>query len=271
MLRADDVSISRQGHQSMVRVFGTIHDGRDEFEPRQVNCLRSPKSHCADCYLSDRCLPSGLDDDAVRCFDELIGRQRRLCKGDALFRAGTDFLAIYAIRFGSLKTTVTSEGGCEQVVGYHLPGEVIGCDGITTNRHTCNAVALEDVEICVAHFRQLEAMGAENAVLQQNIRKILGREISRNQAHAGLLRGMTAEHRVASFLLDLSERYRRLGYSTTELVLRVSRSEIGSYLGLKVETVSRIFSRLQADGYIEIQGRTVRLLHAPTLTAMLGK
>jgi CRP/FNR family transcriptional regulator, anaerobic regulatory protein len=178
---------------------------------------------------------------------------------------------LYAIRIGSCKTTVLAEDGREQIAGYHMLGDIIGLDGIASERHGCEAVALEDTEVCVLPFDRLEELARAVAPLQHNLHQFLSREIGRDQNVMLLLGSMRAEERLAVFLLNLSERYRRRGYSATEFVLRMTREEIGSYLGLKLETVSRLLSRLQEEGLLQVQGKTVKLLDLPALRQLAGK
>jgi len=244
---------------------------RSEATPSNVVAMRERKAHCANCGLRKGCLPSTLQGEDLWQFDEMVGEQRRLRKGEALFTAGTPFHALYAIRLGTLKTSILAEDGREQVAGYHMPGEMIGLDGVATGDHACSASALEDSEVCTIAFDRLEAMTHASTTLQHAVRQMFAREVSRNHALMLLLGSMRAEERVVSFLLDLSKRYRQRGYSPSEFVLRMTREEIGSYLGLKLETVSRVFSRLQADGLIQAQGRDVKLLDPPAMNEMLGR
>jgi len=233
--------------------------------------LHERKTHCPHCFLASRCLPIGLAPAALSHFDQLVGSQRRLRRGAALFHAGDAFQALYSIRVGSLKTSILAEDGREQVAGYHMPGEVIGLDGIAAGHHSCAAVALEDAEVCAIPYDRLEELMAVTPLLQHNLRQLLAREISRNHCLMLLLGSMRAEERVVCFLLDLAERYRERGYSPSEFILRMTREEIGSFLGLKLETVSRVFSRLQVDGLVQAQGRDVKLLDPPALNRLLGR
>jgi CRP/FNR family transcriptional regulator len=229
------------------------------------------KMHCSNCSLRELCLPIGLDHDALRQLDDLITNRVRLKKGEVLYRAGDSFTALYAIRTGSCKTTVLAEDGREQVAGYHMLGDVIGIDGIGTERHGCQAVALEDSEYCVLPFGELGDLARSVAPLQRNLYQFLSREIARDHSVMLLLGSMRAEERLAAFLLNLSQRYRERGYSSTEFVLRMTREEIGSYLGLKLETVSRLFSRFHQEGLIQVQGRSVKLLDIAALKQLLGQ
>ena len=221
--------------------------------------------------MRELCLPIGLEKDALRQLDELVTKHVRLKKGAVLYRVGDSFTALYAIRTGSCKTTVLAEDGREQVAGYHMLGDVIGMDGIGTERHGCQAVALEDTECCVLPFDELGELARSVAPLQRNLYQFLSREIARDHSVMLLLGSMRAEERLAAFLLNLSQRYRERGYSSTEFVLRMTREEIGSFLGLKLETVSRLFSRFQREGLIQVQGRSIKLLDIATLKQLLGQ
>jgi len=236
-----------------------------------VVSLHALKSHCSTCSMRELCLPVGLERDALRQLDELVTSRLRRKKGDTLYRSGDQFDSLYAIRLGSCKTTVLAEDGREQVAGYHMLGDIIGMDGIGAGHHGCEAVALEDSEFCVLPFDELENLGRSVAPLQRNLHQFLSREISRNHSVMLQLGSMRAEERLAAFLVNLSQRYRDRGYSSTEFVLRMTREEIGSYLGLKLETVSRLFSRFQQEGLIQVQGRSVKLLDASALKQLLGQ
>ena len=211
------------------------------------------------------CLSEGLGAEAMRQIDQFVTSRNRLQKGETLFHIGDHFKSLYAIRSGSCKTVSLSEDGYDQVSGYHMLGEIIGMDGIGTDSHDCRAVALEDTEICTLPLDRIEALARENIGFQHNFHRLLALEISRERALMMLLGTMHAEQRLATFLLDLSQRYEARGYSASEFVLRMTREEIGSYLGLKLETVSRLFSRFQRDGMIQLQGRAVKLLDRVSL------
>jgi CRP/FNR family transcriptional regulator len=229
------------------------------------------KTRCSNCSLRELCLPIGLEQAALQQLDQLVTNRVRQKKGEVLYRAGDAFTALYAIRVGSCKTSVLAEDGREQVAGYHLPGDVIGMDGVGTDRHGCQAAALEDTEYCVLPFDQLDELASSVEPLRRNLYQFLSREISRDHGIMLLLGSMRAEERLAAFLLNLSQRYRERGYSSTEFVLRMTREEIGSYLGLKLETVSRLFSRFQREGLLQVQGRSVKLLDITTLKQLLGQ
>jgi CRP/FNR family transcriptional regulator len=182
-----------------------------------------------------------------------------------LFSSGDEFVSLYAIRVGFFKTCVSSEDGREQVTGFQMAGEIIGMDGIVSDHHNCNAIALEDAEVCVMPFSDIEHLSRELPALQRNVHKIMSREIVRENSVMMLLGNMRAEERLAAFLLNLVQRLHARGLSQSELVLRMTREEIGSYLGLKLETVSRAFSKFSEDGIIEVKQRYVRIVEPDAL------
>ena len=237
----------------------------------EIISIRDLRTHCSSCTMRELCLPVGLPPHALKQLDEIVARRIRLAKGKSLYRAGDAFSALYAIRLGSCKTTLLSDDGREQVAGYHMIGDVIGMDGIGNNRHGCDAVALEDSEYCVLPFGELEDLGRRVVPLQRNLHRFLSREIARNHGAMLQLGSMSAEQRLAAFLINLSQRYRIRGYSSTDFVLRMTRAEIGSYLGLKLETVSRLFSRFQAEGLMLVRGREVKSLDLTGLSSLLGQ
>ncbi len=233
--------------------------------------IRELKVHCSGCSVRELCLPVGVDREGLDQINALVTDRVHLKKGDTLYRAGDPFAALHAIRVGSCKTTVRGDKGHEQVAGYHMIGDIVGMDGIGTERHGGQAVALEDTEVCVLPFDRLEELARHVVPLQHNLHKVLSSEIARDQNVMLLLGSMRAEERLAVFLLNLSQRYGERGYSATEFVLRLTRADIGSYLGLKPETVSRLFSHFQQDGLLQVQGRAVNLLNLPALKQLAGQ
>jgi CRP/FNR family transcriptional regulator len=231
--------------------------------------LELVKTACSNCNLRELCLPLGLNDLELARVDELISSRKRLKRGEHLYRAGQPFDAIYAIRSGFFKTDILVEDGRDQVTGFQMTGELLGLDGISSEAHTCNAVALEDSEVCTIPFSQLEGMSREIHTLQHHFHKVMSREIVRDHGVMMLLGMMRAEERLAAFLLNLSQRFTARGYSPAEFNLRMTREEIGSYLGLKLETVSRGFSRFQEDGLIAVQQKHVRILNTQGLKKLM--
>jgi len=210
-----------------------------------------------------------MSDRELSRLDELVGARRKVKRQHNLYRAGDSFEAIYAIRAGSFKTDVLLEDGREQVTGFQMTGEILGLDGISTEAHSCNAVALEDSEVCVIAYDKLEQMSHEIEGLQLQFHKVMSREIVRDHGVMMLLGSMRAEERLAAFLLNMSQRFTVRGFSPSEFNLRMTREEIGSYLGLKLETVSRAFSRFQEDGLIAVQQKHVHLLDLAGLKRLI--
>ena len=241
------------------------------FPQSKVVSIDSLRSHCVTCSMRTLCLPVGLTEADLDELEAVLGNRTKLKKGDALFHNGATFTALYAVKLGSLKTTVLSDDGREQVAGYHMPGDLLGLDGMGSNRHGCEAIALEDSELCVLPFQRIEELARHIPALQHNLHKFLSREIERDHRVMLLLGSMRAEERLAAFLLNLSERYKARGYSSTEFVLRMTREEIGSYLGLKLETVSRLFSKFQEEGLVMVAGRSVKIIDMPILKQLVGQ
>jgi CRP/FNR family transcriptional regulator len=227
------------------------------------------KTVCSSCSLRELCLPMGLSRDEIEYLDQLVYTRRRVKRGENIYRAGDGFNSLYAIRSGFFKTNVILEDGRDQVTGLHMPGEILGLDGIGTESHTCNAHALEDGEVCVIPFSRLEEVSREVRNLQHQFHKVMSREIVRDQGVMMLLGTMRAEERLAAFLINLSQRFVARGYSPSEFHLRMTREEIGSYLGLKLETVSRIFSKFQEQGLISVQQKHIRILDTNGLQHLL--
>jgi len=225
---------------------------------------------CSSCNLRELCLPQGLAPEDMPRIESIVYARRRVRRGEALFNAGDPFQSVYAVRSGFFKTTILNEDGREQVTGFNMPGELIGMDGIGTGSYHGNAVALEDCEVCVLPFSLVEELGREIPTLQRHLHCVLSREIVRDHGVMMLLGSMRAEERLAVFLLNLSKRFTRRGYSPSDFHLRMTREEIGSYLGLKLETVSRLFSKFQEDGLIEVQQKHVRITNIEGLEQVLG-
>ena len=225
---------------------------------------------CQDCSLFQLCLPVGIDQDDLAEVDRIIKRRRPIARGDQLFASGDKFRSIYAVRSGSLKTSVLTEDGRELVTGFFLPGEIVGLDAIGTGEHTCGARALETTGVCEIPYDELETIGARIPSLPRQLLRIMSREMHHDQLLLLLLGKRSADERLAAFLLSLSQRFGLRGYSPNEFNLSMSRNDIGNYLGLAVETVSRLFSRLQEDGTLVVRSRHVRLLDIQHLHALAG-
>lgn len=249
------------------------HPGADALAAIAVTSLQtSPqisahtiKVACSNCNLRELCMPLGLSAAELDRIDDVVASRRKIKRGETLFRNGEKFTSLFAIRTGFFKTCVASEDGRDQVTGFQMAGEVIGLDGIVHDHHTCDAVALEDAEVCVMPFDRIEELSREVNALQRHVHKIMSREIVRENGVMLLLGSMRAEERVAAFLLNLVQRLHARGFSQSELILRMTREEIGSYLGLKLETVSRTFSKFADDGIVEVKQRHVRIRNTEAL------
>ena len=228
------------------------------------------KVACSNCNLRELCLPVGISEEQMQQLDTMVATRKSVARGDSLFRAGEEFESLYAVRTGFFKTCVSSEDGRDQVTGFQMAGELLGLDGIATERHTCDAVALEDSHVCVIPYRQLEDLSREFTDLQRHFHKIMSREIVRDHGVMLLLGSMRAEERLAAFLLNLTQRLQARGFSGSELILRMTREEIGSYLGLKLETVSRTFSKFQDDGLLEVKQRHIRVTDLAGLSKLVN-
>ena len=222
---------------------------------------------CASCGLKGLCLPCAAHSGDVAAMDDLVYVRKRVKRGEHLYRAGDPFHALYTFRTGFFKSFVTSEDGRTHVTGFQMPGEILGLDGIELDRHSQDVIALEDAEVCVIPYAQLAERADVVPSLQRHLHRIMSREIIREHGLMLLLGTMHADGRVAAFLLNLAQRFAERGYSAREFNLRMTREEIGSYLGLKLETVSRVLSRFQERGLIETQNRLVRILDAVKLKA----
>ncbi len=235
--------------------------------PLNINTFRVA---CSSCNLRELCMPMGLSDEELDKVDGLVAGRRRIKRGSSLFRSGDKFTSLYAIRTGFFKTCITSEDGRDQVTGFQMAGEVVGLDGIVNDRHTCDAIALEDADVCLMPFGRIEELSTEIPSLQRHVHKIMSREIVREHGVMLLLGSMRAEERLAAFLLNLVQRLHARGFSQSELVLRMTREEIGSYLGLKLETVSRTFSKFVEEGIVEVKQRHVRIVNADALKQLVN-
>lgn len=215
---------------------------------------------CAECGRRDVCLTAGLGKRDLQALDALLFARRCIPAGSPLFHRGDAFHSLYAVRSGTFKSTMGLQDGREQVNGFHLPGDLLGLDALAEGRHASDAIALEDSEICTIPYRQFAQVAAEHVGIQQVLAQALARHIVGEQRAMMRLGSLSAEERVATFLLDMSERMRARGYSAREFHLRMTRAEIGSYLGVTLETVSRVLSGFQKQHMLQVAGRHIRVL-----------
>ena len=226
---------------------------------------------CSTCSLRAVCVPCGIRDEDMPGLDELIYTRKRIRRGEHLIRAGEPFHALYAFRSGFFKSYVSTRDGKVHVTGFPMAGDLTGMDGIGTDHHTQSVVALEDGEVCVVPYAHLQEVAARLPALQHQFHRMMSREIVREQDLMTLLGSMRAEAKVAEFLLQMSARFAARGYSASEFNLRMTREEIGSYLGLKLETVSRIISKLQDEGVIKANLRYIAIVDSEALLTMTAE
>ena len=227
--------------------------------------LQKAKDTCVHCSLSQFCLPQGLHPKEMEQLDHIVEHSPTFGGGKHLFRAGDEFQALYAVRSGCYKTYALTEGGEEQVLGFHLPGELVGLDAIYPGRHPSSAVSLDTSSVCMLPYGRLSDLAAQIPSLQHQVFKLLSKNISQSHALAG---DLTAEERLASFLVGLSRRNEMRGYSATRFRLAMPRRDMGNYLRLATETVSRVFRRFQDDGLIRVDRREIEVLDGKRLAEL---
>ncbi len=229
------------------------------------------KLSCSQCNLRELCFPRGMDDEDLTNLDAMVDQPKPLHKNDFLYRDGDKTAAIYAVRSGCVKTMVESANGDEQIVGFHLPGELLGLDGFATDVHTCNVQALETSSVCEFPLDQLEALCHELPGLQKQMRRIMGKEVNNDHKLLLLLGKMTAEERLASFLLSMSSRMGERHWKENEFNLSMPRQDIANYLGMAVETVSRLFAAFQNEKIIEVDRRNIVIVDMQRLRIIVGE
>ena len=236
--------------------------------PPPVLNVTALKAGCASCSMHQLCLPMGLDDADIHRLDQIIGRRRRVLRDERLYRMDDPFRNLYAIRLGHFKTYQINPSGEQQITGFQMAGELLGMDAISADRHHCDAVALEDSEVCEIPFPRLEELFGDIPILLHHFHRIMSQEITREQNVMLLLGNMRAEQRFAAFLVNLSSRYAARGYSSTSFQLRMSREDIGNYLGLTIESISRLLSRFKKQGWLKVDKREVKLLDPVMLKSL---
>ncbi len=237
-----------------------------------MNFYRSdnPASKCSVCVLGQFCLPVGITASDISKIDTLVKERVHLKKGESLYRHGDPLSSVYSVRFGTLKTEYALEDGRQQVIGFHLPGEIIGLDGIGEGQYQSEAIAVEESEVCIIRYEAFEDLARQIPALQQQFHRILSRELTQDQRHLLSLGTMRAEERLAAFLLNLSQRLAARGYLNHEFDLPMSRVEIASYLGIQIETVSRMLSRFAESGLVQIKQRHIKLIDVDGLYELAG-
>ncbi|WP_454763884.1 fumarate/nitrate reduction transcriptional regulator Fnr [Cupriavidus campinensis] len=231
------------------------------FQRRENPC----GSQCSSCAMRRLCIAASLTDAEAERLDTVITTWRTVAKGDVLLRAGDPFRNLYMVRSGSFKSVTSHASGREHITAFFLPGDTLGLDGICQEYLESDVMALEDSTVCVVPFALLETLCREVKGLQKQFHRMLSAEIVREAELLLLVGSMPAEQRIAAFLLNISRRLRARGFSPTDFTLRMTREDIGNYLGMKLETVSRTFSRFQREGLIRVQGKRIILLDPEAL------
>ncbi len=237
--------------ESLLKQTGPSLRNRIEPEPR-IN-------RCSECAYRDGCVPRNVVPGDIALLEALAPVARRVAHEMALYHSRDPFSGLFAVRSGSFKSVIISRGGEAKVTGFHMPGDIIGAEGIYATRYHYSVVALEDSEVCRIPYDSLLECAATVPGVQEGLLRIMSGDISRDNGLVLLLGAMSAEERVVAFLLSLSRRYAALQYSLDHFVLRMTRADIGSYLGLSLETVSRVFTHLAHEGLIAVDRRDVVL------------
>jgi CRP/FNR family transcriptional regulator, anaerobic regulatory protein len=235
---------------------------------KQVIDVSKLKATCSNCNLHELCLPRGLNAKDLIKSEYVVKGSRPIQKGYTIFRAGDAFISFYIVRSGSVKVFIHNESGEEQIVGFYFPGDIIGFDAIEQHQHSCSAVAMEMTTFCSLPYNKIINVCLETPELQKQLLRLISREISIKNKLLLIINTRTAEERIAIFLVTLSSRFHKLGYSAIEYNLPMSRQEIGNYLGLAVETVSRLFTKFQQNGLVTINRKAIRLENLPALHSM---
>ena len=224
------------------------------------HCPHDYQINCNNCQLGNICLPLALESDDIDKLDDIIQRGKPLQKDEHLYRSSDSFTSVYAVRSGVLKAYQVTDDGREQVTGFYFPGEVLGLDGISQNIYTCSAKALETAAVCEIPFERLEELSSKIPDLQRHFFQLMSREITEDQQLITMLSKNSAEERIAALIISISTRNSRRKLSATHFHLPMSRIDIGNYLGLTVETVSRILSRLQKLELLNIRNKEVHII-----------
>jgi CRP/FNR family transcriptional regulator, anaerobic regulatory protein len=217
-------------------------------------------ARCSSCAMRHLCMPQGLASDDLSKLESLICSARNVRRGEAVYRVGDPFDNLYAVRSGSLKTVMAHRDGREQVTSLRLAGDPLGLDAISSDAHTSTAIALEDSSVCIIPYAALKHMCRETSAMQDRLHRLMSEQLIRESSQMMVLGSLSADERVAAFLLDVSDRNGQRGYSHAEFNLRMTREDMGSYLGMTLETVSRTLSRFQKRGLIDAHGKLIRIL-----------
>lgn len=233
------------------------------------NICEKLRVDCSDCSLGGICISRGLDEGEIEQVNEIIHRKRTLHRGDYLYRAGDKFESLLALKAGTVKIVSLDHNGNEHIIGLFLPGEILGFGGIATGTHEYSAIVLETASVCEIPAHRLEALCQEVPNLQHQLFQLMSCKLNQERCKL-MINKRPAEERMASFLVDLSDRYHNRGFSALEFNLSLTRQEIGNHLGLALETVSRLLSHFQDIGFIEIDRKQVVVKNLAGLRAVLS-
>jgi len=233
-----------------------------------AKCPHNTEANCGDCRMNALCLPIALQTTEIVQLDDIVQRGRPLQKDGHVYHAGEEFKSVFAVRSGSIKSYTVTNDGQEQVTGFHLPGEIFGMDGIAHNHYTNSALAMETTAVCEIPFSNLQDLSIAIPSLQRHFFQLMSREITNDQSLITLLSKNTAEERVATLLLSISNRNMRRKLSGSRFRLPMSRADIGNYLGLTVETVSRVFSRFQKKDLLLVDKKEIEIIDFTKLRAL---
>lgn len=230
--------------------------------------LHRLQRNCSQCSLRTLCLSAGISGDDLKVLDSIIRNRRPMKRGDVLYRPGQSLKSLFIVREGAFKTTLTNEEGVLQVIGFHIPGEIMGLDGMASGVYECESRALTNANLCEVLLHELEHVANQIPLLHHQLLKIIGEEIHRDYEHIEVLGRKSADERVALFLHGLSGRYRRLGIAGDYLVLPMNREDIANFLGMALETVSRTLSKLHDEGVIQVRGRQIHILDSARMDSL---
>lgn len=232
--------------------------------------FKSVKLSCTQCSLSQLCMPRSLKHEEFDKIAAIVQRERPLKKGEVLFEIGQPFKSLFAVRSGSVKVYIPTNDGDEQIVGFHMPGELLGFDALGNDAHSCTAVALETSSICELPYARLHDLAEQVPGLNDHFMALMSNEIADEHAMMLMLGKKSGEARVAALLINISSRFHARGFSATQFNLSMSRQDMGNYLGLAVETVSRIFTHLQEEKMIAVNRKFIEILDMPRMCKLAG-
>ena len=229
------------------------------------SCADQQHIHCQNCSISELCLPFSLNNQELETLDNIIDRKLPIQKGERLYNDGQPMQALYAVRSGTFKTYTINKQGEEQITGFHLAGDLLGFDAIANAKHPSFAKALETSMVCEIPYNTLDTLSNSMPKLKKQILRMMSTEIREDHEMLTLLNRKNAEQRLATFFSTLSSRYHARGLSASEFRLSMTRNDIGNYIGLTVETISRLLNRFDKNGLIAVNGKLITIVNIEKL------